>query len=368
LGSSSAGRGDGDARGADPVDPTMTGRLLDVDAPEWEAVLRTARYDFHHLPAYVAMCAEQEGARPFALYVSGGGREMLLPLLVRDIPGGGTDVTSPYGYPGPIGAGMEDPDFVRAALSAGLRALRDAGHVSAFIRLHPLINPAVPEGLGTLVTHGDTVSIDLTLPTEALWSQLRHNHRRDITRARRLGYMAREDDAWRHLDAFRHVYRETMERRSAAPFYFFDDAYVEGLRDALGERLHLLVVEDTGEFAAGGEVAAAGLFVETDGLVQYHLSGSREAHRGAQPTKLLVHFAMGWAKDRGDAVLHLGGGVGAADDSLFHFKSGFSPLRHAFSTLRIVLDEKEYARLAAAHGPSLDPDDRRGYFPLYRDG
>jgi len=344
----------------DPAPPTLKGSLLDVDAPEWEAVLRAARHDFYHLPAYVALCAVQEGGQPRALCVTDEERAMLLPLVIRGIPGGGFDATSPYGYPGPVGIGTDDPAFLRVALVAGLQVLREAGIVSAFVRLHPLLNPLPPNGIGTLVRHGETVSIDLTLPIEELWVQTRLNHRRDIARAVRLGYVARMDEDWQHLEAFKHLYWATMARRSATPFYFFEDAYFDRLRDALGENLHLCVVEKD------GVIAAVGLFVETNGIVQYHLSGTGDAFRTVQPTKLMMHFVRGWAKDRGNQVLHLGGGVGGDSDSLLQFKIGFSPLRHTFNTLRMVTDEPEYDRLVAARDPLLDPNARSGFFPLYR--
>lgn len=353
----SAGRGhDG------PAAPALTATLLNVDAPEWEAVLRTARHDFYHRPAYVSMCAIQEGGQARALYVTGNGKAMLLPLLIRGIPGGGFDATSPYGYPGPIGIGTDDPIFLRVALAAGVQVLRETEVVSAFVRLHPLLNPYALEGVGTFVRHGEVVTIDLTLPAEEHWAQTRLNHRRDIIRARRLGYVASMDEDWKHMESFKRLYRETMARRSATQYYFFDDAYFRRLRDALGDNLQLCVVEKD------GVLAAAGLFVETSGLVQYHLSGTDEASRMVQPTKLMMHFVQGWAKARGNRVMHLGGGVGGDNDSLLQFKAGFSPLRHAFATLRIVVEETKYSALVAAHDPLLDPGDRSGFFPLYRQG
>jgi len=344
----------------DPVPTTMKTVLLNVDAPEWDTVLRAAPHDFYHLPTYVALCAAQEGGEPRALYVADDGRAMLLPLIIRGIAGGGFDATSPYGYPGPVMSGTEDPAFARIALAAGRQVLKDAGIVSAFIRLHPLLNPSPPMGVGTIVRHGDTVSIDLTLSTDRLWAQMRANHRRDITAALRLGYVASMDDGWRHQETFRRLYRATMDRRSASPFYFFGDAYFDALREALGERIHLCVVERDGAITAGG------LFVETDGLVQYHLSGSGGDLGKIQPTKLMLHFVSGWAKARGNRALHLGGGVGGRSDSLMQFKGGFSSLRHPFSTLRMVIDAPEYRRLVLARDPLLDPDDRQTYFPLYR--
>jgi len=176
----------------------------------------------------------------------------------------------------------------------------------------------------------------------------------------RLGYTARMDDEQTHMDVFKSLYHQTMERRRASPFYYFSDSYFDSLREALGERLHLCLVERE------GSVAAAGIFVETNSIVQYHLSGTDEESRGIQPTKLMMHFVSGWAKGRGDEVFLLGGGVGGAADSLLQFKTGFSPQRHPFATLRAVIDEREYGRLVSAGDPDLDPGDRRGFFPLYR--
>ena len=339
----------------------MKAHLLDVDAPRWTSLLRQTPYDFYHLPAYVAQCAANDRGQARALYVEDGARSMLLPLIVRDIPGSEhRDATSPYGYPGPIGRGTDDPSFLSEALTAGVSALRAAGIVSLFVRLHPMLNVSPPEGVGEVVLHGHTVGIDLTLPEAALWAQMRHNHQRDIKKADRAGLVARIDADFEQFGAFKRVYRATMDRRSADEYYYFGDDYFDGLRRALGERLHLCVVEKD------DAVAAAGLFVETDGIVQYHLGGTDAAFARAEPSKMMIHFATGWAKERGNRHFHLGGGVGGADDSLLYFKLGFSPRRHPFHTLRAVIDEPEYHRLVKARDPSLDPDMLGGFFPAYR--
>jgi len=338
----------------------MRADLLGVDAPQWEDFLADVPHDFYHLPAYVALCAAQENGEPCALYVRDAGRAMLLPLVVRPIPGGGRDAASPYGYPGPLLSGPEDPLFLYDAFVAGAQMLWAEQMVSLFVRFHPLLNDSPPDGMGTVVQHGETVSIDLTLEPEALWRQTMSGHRNEINRALKAGHKAFFDDTWEHYGAFKRLYGGTMERRNAAEHYRFDDVYFDGLRAALGEKLHLCVVD------IGGAVAAAGLFVETCGIVQYHLSGSDDAFARESPAKLMIHFVRDWAKARGDIRMHLGGGVGAADDSLLRFKAGFSPLRRPFYTLRIVLLEDEYERLVAARDPSLHPALPSDFFPLYR--
>ena len=340
----------------------MKAELIGTDSPIWETILGRVAFDFYHRPAYVALSAEHEGGTGQALLVQDGDRGMLLPLVLRPIPGSGrTDATSPYGYPGPLVWGSGDPDFVRAAFDAGVEELRARGVVSLFVRLHPLLDAAPPVGVGMLMTHGETVSIDLTQTLEAIWGQTRNNHRRDIGKAIRVGYLARADEDWEHFGTFVRLYRETMERLSAEERYMFDERYFAGLREALGPSLTLWVV------MIGDIVTAAVLFTETSGIVQYHLAGTDERYASARPTKVLIHAVTRWAKERGDRRLHLGGGVGGADDSLMHFKSGFSDERHVFHTLRVVVDEAEYERLVLAGDPSGgDPTDLGGFFPLYR--
>ena len=153
-----------------------------------------------------------------------------------------------------------------------------------------------------------------------------------------------------------------MHRVGAADWYFFDHDHFIGLRDNLHANMHLLVVR------FGEQVASAGLLSETCGIVQFHLAGTRSGFEDSDAIKLLTHFARDWGKARGNDVFHLGGGVGAANDSLFYFKSGFSKHRSVFQTWRLIIDPQTYCDLVAerrmnaetkAEGPIT-------YFPEYR--
>jgi hypothetical protein len=339
----------------------MRSELLEPGDPRWATTLAHARHDFYHLPGYVGLSAASEAGTGRALLITDRDRAVLLPLVIRPIPGGrGFDATTPYGYPGPIRSGDVDATFLNDALRDGTRLLASEGLVSLFGRLHPLLNADLPTEVGTCVRHGDTVSVDLRLSPEELWHQTRAGHRYQINQALRAGHEAWFDDAWEHEPAFRRIYRTTMRRREAAAPYHFDDAYFDGLRRALGDRLRLCVV------LIQGAVAAGGLFVETDGIVEFHLSGTDPAYASHAPSKLMLHAVRGWARERGNQSLHLGGGVGGVNDSLFEFKAGFSPLRHPFHSWRVILDRPSYERLVRERDASADPADVRDYFPLYR--
>jgi hypothetical protein len=115
-------------------------------------------------------------------------------------------------------------------------------------------------------------------------------------------------------------------------------------------------------------VAAAGLFTGVGDIVQFHLSGTSPEFVKSGPSKLMLHRVRLWAKEAGFRWLHLGGGVGASEDSLFEFKAGFSDLREVFSSFRAVLDAERYEvlvqRWSSATGARAD--DPGAFFPAYR--
>jgi len=340
--------------------PSMGCRLISPRDAAWTSVLGWARHDFYHLTSYAEGAARHESGIAGAVLVENGTGTFLLPLILRAIPGGGQDATSPYGYPGPIGRGLDDPAFVAEAFRQAGRVLAAEGVVSLFVRLHPLLNPVAPEGVGHLASHGDAVTIDLAQPPEVLWRQTRKNHRRQIARSIRSGHSVGLDASEQGFTAFKHLYRDTMRRLGAPAYYVFDDAYFEDLRSAMGERMRLASVR------VGDELAAAGLFIEEDGIVQFHLAAADARFAAFSLSKRLVHFMTDWARARGNRWFHLGAGNGQPDDALLHFKSGFSPLRHHFRTLRVVLDAAAYRRLALERDPTADPSRLDGYFPAYR--
>lgn len=347
----------------------MFADLLPLHDATWRRFLGCARHDTYHLPEYVRVASRHEGGAPVAFYAQQGGDALLLPLLMREpptylgAPSDWCDVISPYGYPGPIATPNASPEFLRSAIAAFRRVAREYGIVSAFVRMHPLRSVPIDllEGLGDVVLHGSVVYVDLAQTEEQWWAETRNDHQRSITRLVRLGYSVEMDD-WTAYPTFRAVYRSTMERHSASAFYFFSDEYFSELHELLGDHVHLCIVR-----SPDGDVAAGGLFLLADGIVEYHLGGTAEAHLAKGPSKLMFDFVRRWAKAAGASVLNLGGGVGGATDSLYWFKSGFSRLSAAFHTVRIVFDEERYHRLSAASRVLHPPEDAHTtFFPAYR--
>lgn len=349
--------------------------FIQPDAPLWEDCLTGVRHDFYHRPKYVQLCAQQENGTALACVALDGGQRLFFPLIIRPIApeqtGGqaACDAITPYGYPTPLlmmGAGSENAqqEFFARALREILAALKRRGVVSVFARLHPLLPlPIEPlRSQGTLVRHGETVYLDLSLPEAELWRQIRPQNRTRINQALRMGYVAEIDPRWDHFEDFFAVYTETMRRVDANPYYFFPRAYFHELKAALGNSLSLWIVR------RDQAIAAVGLFTECCGIVQFHLSGLRAEFGHDNPMKLMLDGVRRWAKSRGNRWLHLGGGVGCRPDSVFKFKSGFSQLRAEFGTWRAVTDADAYRRLVDRWQSQTDipADTPEGFFPAYR--
>ncbi len=354
----------------------MRVQILETSDPRWGDALRAIPHDFYSLPGYGMLAARFEGGVAVAILAEEGDRQLLLPLLLREVPDdsggrGWRDAVSPYGYPG-IGLTPGDAedgagnDFLGEAMTAAIALLRERGVVSLFIRLNPLlpVDAGVLGQHGLVVDHGHTVSIDLRRDRDLLFQDLRRDHAKSLRRLDHLGFTCTLEDRGEpaSIAAFVDVYTETMDRLDASASYYFDTAYVTDLIAALDGRVAIAVVRQ------GEEVAAAGIFTEVGEVVQHHLVGTRSAFFHFAPSKLIIRDAVFWAKARGHRIMHLGGGLGGTEDALFWFKSGFSPDRHLFQTARIVIDPAAYDDLssrwegrAGVPAPGLD-----GFFPAYR--
>ncbi|WP_204140179.1 GNAT family N-acetyltransferase [Halomicronema sp. CCY15110] len=352
--------------------------FLSPNHPQWSALLRDVPHDIYHLPGYLTLEAQRLNTLPEAALITEGAAAILLPYLLRSDRGALAndelmpevfDVASPYGYAGFVqnAAARDRPDFVAAALQTLKQGLQERGVCSAFFRLHPILDADLETGLTEEADcfQGETVSIDLSLTEADLWSQTRRSHRSHIKRARREGLTARIVPWQEALPTFVSVYFETMSRVGAADRYLeFDEAYFAELGQVLGDRLHLCLVEKE------NAVAAAGLYTEWHGIIQAIFGGTRTAFLKLSPSTLETYSVALWAQTRGCRWLHLGGGVGAGDDPLFCYKSGFSKQRHRFHTLRLITNTEQYHTLVnrRARALSVTPQTlyATNYFPTYR--
>ncbi len=262
--------------------------------------------------------------------------ESLVPLVVREIEGGGIDAISPYGYPGGLVDGTPPP-------AAGVD-WSGTGLVTIFARERLNAAPwlADPEPRGRVHLH------DPAQPREIrprLAEQVRANERAGWETEALSGPTSPVADR----AAFASAYDQTMRGVGAAERYFFADSYFDAALSF--ERSWLVVARK------GGEVGAAAIAAISDGILHYFLGGTADSARAASPFKNVVIAMLDLADELGLA-LNLGGGV-QQGDGLDEFKRGFANAEAEFTTHEVVCDPVAYARLTGGH-------DAGGFFPAYR--
>jgi hypothetical protein len=272
-----------------------------------------------------------------------GESRLATPLIVREIPGGGIDAVSPYGYPGfEIGADADlplDPDTIDFSAT---------GLVSAFIRhslaAGPPLAGARPRNL-------------CLLADPALEPKSRMSDRQQIRKNLRAGYsveMTPGPETGPELRAaFLAAYTQTMERTEAAERYFFSAGYFDSVLSS--NRTWLVVVR-----GPEGEVAAASIAAASDGLLHYYLSGTADEFLRASPMKNLLAGMIEFSGEMG-MPLNLGGGI-TPGDRLEEFKRGFANREEQWFTSELICDRQAYGDLCASVGADPDGD----FFPAYR--
>jgi hypothetical protein len=276
------------------------------------------------------------------LVIESSGDRVEMPVLVRATPNGAhLDAISPYGYPGAaLATASESPRIDPAKVDWSATGL-----VSAFIRDRLGHSPCL---VGA--TQRSVVQVsDPELPRKSRMSD-RQQMRRNEAAGYEIDFRPGPEATDGELSALAHVYRQTMERAGASERYMYGQEWFAAV---LGSpRSWLFLVR-----SADGEVAAAALAVESDGIVHYYLSGTAEVAHRDSPSKNLIVAVTEFAEERG-ALMNLGGGM-VPGDSLEEFKKGFANRELPFHTHELVCDPGVYSELTVEHS-------KGDFFPLYR--
>jgi Acetyltransferase (GNAT) domain len=344
----------------------------------WLKTLQKVKHDIYHLPEYFCLESTRSKTIPEAVLIQEGDKILFVPYLLRKcddilidelIKPEIFDIVSPYGYTGVLLSDEAEasPEFVNSAMNELKQTLKVRGICSAFLRLHPIINSNFEEICETnnLTISGKTISIDLTLSELEIWSDTKADRRNKINKCKRHGLTARMVPFNEYIREFVDIYEETMARVDARKLYLeFGYDYCKQFQQLLGDYLYLCIVEFE------DKVASTGLYSEYGGIIQALFGGTRDEFFKLSPSSLETDYVRFWAKERGNKLLHLGGGLGGTKNSLYDFKSSFSKLHHNLITMRLIIDEEKYNYLVNTRANNLNISPTKlldsNFFPAYR--
>ncbi|MFM2207332.1 MAG: hypothetical protein RL213_1307 [Bacteroidota bacterium] len=321
--------------------------LTTGDADEWDrclSLLPESVRDIHFTAAYHRMYeANGDGSGRLFCFMDNG-RVFLYPFLIRPVPEGLVpeecfDISSPYGYSGPLSS-SEDSDFLAAADAALRSYCRSTRVVTEFIRFHPLVDNFrfMMQAVDLEVIHlRDYIAVKVAQSEEDQLTSYASRNRNTLRKAMREGVVVRSSD---DFSVFVSLYLENMRQLNAAPMYFFSGAFFGHLEQLSRQGGCSLVAEHEG--AAVG----AAVFLYSGAYGHYYLASANPAGRALGAGNLLLHEGINRCRESGVRLVHLGGGLtGASDDPLLAFKKSFSPDTVPYYIGRRVHDEETCRRL-----------------------
>lgn len=325
----------------------------------WDAYIEGAVfYEIYHTWYYHSLNKEGE---PLLFVYEEDGFYIALPLIKREIANSSYfDMTSVYGYTGPVGnidlreISVQSAQNFKAAFES---FMKEESGICVFSRLHPfLYQTALLETLGGIRENGSTLYMDLTLPLKDQQAKYHKVLQKQIRQLRRRGYLIKESASEQELRTFTRIYYENMDRLHAAAAYYFEEEYFEGLLQNQDNKL-LLIYDGTA-------LICGALVLTSKNIIRNHLSATASDYVKDSPSKLLTDEISLMGRALGLNIFHLGGGVGGKNDSLFMFKRHFSDLCTDDNIWCYTYDTAIYQEIVNSYGDDIDPDS--AFFPVYR--
>ena len=323
------------------------------DSLSWTEALKSFEYsDIHHTFAYASLDSQRIGGIANLIQVNTPSGVVGLPVIFRKIPNESRyiDATSVYGYNGILtSAGITSGDFL-TAVSKIKEALVKRDCVSFFNRESNFTKHRLPESVET----GKVLAVDLTQTPEGYNKSLAEGHRQEIKALRKLNYVVTKSKDPRVIEDFHQVYEHTMLRRGARINYFFSLNYFDSILKINSAAPDLRTVYH------GGKMAAGAIFITQGDYIYYMFSGSILGITHYPAMKLILDQVILENLNNGKKLLHLGGGLGGKQDTLYQFKLGFGKIVLPFHTTQWILIPEVYNRL------SVQSTSQGNFFPRYR--
>jgi hypothetical protein len=317
-------------------------------APWNEALALIGDVDATCLPEYhLAYALRVPQSSPLLWHFSQGGHHLVYPFLLTPVvlDGAATgyhDISSVYGYTGPI-ATTRDTAFLDAAWQAFDGFAAQQNIVAEFIRFSPFSrNERFAHPQATVQANRSLAISALAATQEALLQSLGSKTRNMLRKAAREGLTARELELPLQLPAFRALYEETMRRNNAPEFFWYDDAYWQHLLKLGKNGLRLF-----GTFA-GEQMVAASMAIARGKSGLYHLGASLTEYARLGAGNLSLYAMSCGLMAGGVTYLNMTGGrTVRPDDPLLLFKRSNANGTAPFHIGKRVVNPAAYNSLAA---------------------
>ena len=340
---------------------------------EWLGIVKGFQnHDVYHLPQYTKAFHVHGDGDPMLFYYQADHTQAINVVFKRDIArcsqfAGAIpantyfDISTPYGYGGFLIEGETSEPAIAKLNDAYTDYCISSGIISEFVRFHPLLNNHLSLApMYEIMGMGPTVYLDLSSP-EIIESNIYRKTRNRIRKAKDSGVTVSMGNSAELYTLFEEMYNETMRRNNAQPYYFFEKTFYDSLRTDMKDNALIFYA------VCQEEIICMEILLLCRNYMHAHLQGMRYEYRPLSPGALITYEEALWGNERGMERLHLGGGLGSKEDSIYKHKYYFNMNTDSrFYTGRKIFDPEKYEFLLRLRGQA--PSDVRspGFFPAYR--
>lgn len=340
---------------------------------KWNKLVRGFKqHDIYHMIEYVRSFQIHGDGEPCLFYYQKNDTKALNVVMKRDIAldykfkekiprNTYFDLATPYGYGGFLIEGNNNNQAIEEIMHSYNSFCVNNNIVSEFVRFHPMLeNHKELEKYYDILNLGKTIHIDLD-SEEQIWSNLTSKNRNVIRKAEKASIEIRQGFSQELMDKFIELYNDTMKRAGAKDYYFFGDQfYTSMMNDMRGNLKFFYAVYEE-------KIIAISMILLSNKKMHYHLSASNAEYLNLAPTNLLLYKVACWGSDNGYEILHLGGGLGGQEDSLYKFKKSFNrQSSNNFLVGRKIFNQEIYNKLTILNTTDIEYKSGTSFFPAYR--
>lgn len=327
---------------------------------DWQTIVESMDYfDFYHTYDYHYI-SKKANEFPLLLVYKEENKTIAIPFLKRPIDNTPFfDLTSVYGYAGPLSKNIDQGFNNELFVHNLMTYFTESSIISVFSRLHPYFDnqPIILKSLGNTPAMGKVVYIDTTKDLNLQRSSYSKSTKNRVNKCRKK-LSIKEASTKLEINNFIDIYYENMDRVNANQEYYFSREYFYDFVNSSDIKTSILLVSHN----ETNDIIAGAMFVLTNNIVQYHLSGTKTAYLDLAPANFFIDEMRLKATAEKYKFFNLGGGLGGSEDSLFNFKSSFSNQYKDFQVWELIVNKEIYHKLSENRKTNANSK----FFPLYR--
>lgn len=259
--------------------------------------------DIYYTCEYIGNALKLDpGEAALFYYIDDAGEgEIAYPFIKRQLNDEGSvfyDITSPFGYGGPLlkvkGDGNKLASSFRAAFSVFCQA---ESIVAEFVRFHPLMQNAefFKEEMD-LIPVTDTVTLELHQDME----KEKASGNEDGQQEHHSSFEVRKLGTVKHMFDFLVLYYSTIRQNEETDsYYFFTNDYFESLVSAMGPNLHLF-----GAYRDNQLLTASYLLTKGD-IIYHHLNGKLAEEEALEAEGEMLAAIARWGAENNYRYFHI---------------------------------------------------------------